>query len=47
MMDVCVERVKPLGERKHIAVTLEPIAEELELTGDRGVDGVRLLHSTY
>ena len=35
MMDVCVERVKPLGERKHIAVTLEPIAEELELTGDR------------
>jgi signal transduction histidine kinase len=35
MVDVCVERVKPLGERKHIAITLEPIAEELQLTGDR------------
>jgi signal transduction histidine kinase len=35
MVDVCVDRVKPLGERKHIAITLEPIAEELELTGDR------------
>jgi signal transduction histidine kinase len=35
MVDVCVERVKPLGERKHIAVTLEPIPEELQLTGDR------------
>jgi signal transduction histidine kinase len=35
MVDVCVERVKPLGERKHIAITLEPISEELQLTGDR------------
>jgi signal transduction histidine kinase len=35
MVDVCVERVKPLGERKHIAITLEPIPEELQLTGDR------------
>ena len=35
MVDVCAERVKPLGERKHIAITLEPIPEELQLTGDR------------
>jgi signal transduction histidine kinase len=35
MVDVCVERVKPLGERKHIGITLEPISEELQLTGDR------------
>ncbi|MGA2270396.1 MAG: CHASE2 domain-containing protein [Bryobacteraceae bacterium] len=35
MVDVCVERVKPLGERKHIAITLDPIPEELQLTGDR------------
>jgi signal transduction histidine kinase len=35
MVDVCVERVKPLGERKHIAISLEPIPEELQLTGDR------------
>jgi signal transduction histidine kinase len=35
MVDVCVERVKPLGERKHIAIAVEPINEELRLTGDR------------
>jgi signal transduction histidine kinase len=35
MVDICVERVKPLGERKHIAITLEPIPAELQLTGDR------------
>jgi signal transduction histidine kinase len=35
LVDICVERVKPLGERKHIAITLEPISEELQLTGDR------------
>jgi len=35
MVDVCVARVRPLGERKHIAITLEPIPEELQLTGDR------------
>ena len=35
MVDVCVERVRPLAERKHIAIALEPIAEELQLTGDR------------
>ncbi len=34
MMEVCVERVRPLAERKHIAITLQPVPEELNLTGD-------------
>jgi signal transduction histidine kinase len=35
MIAVCVERVKPLGDRKHIAIRLEPIADSLQMTGDR------------
>jgi signal transduction histidine kinase len=35
MVEVCVERVRPLGERKHIAISLEPVAAELYLAGDR------------
>ena len=35
MMEICVERVRPLAERKHIGITLEPIPEDLNLTGDR------------
>ena len=35
MMEVCVERVRPLAERKHIGITLEPVPEDLNLTGDR------------
>jgi signal transduction histidine kinase len=35
MMEVCVARAAPLAERKHIAVTLQPIAEDLQITGDR------------
>jgi len=35
MAELCVERAAPLAERKHIAVALEPIAEELMLSGDR------------
>jgi signal transduction histidine kinase len=35
MVEVCVGRVRPLAERKHIAIALEPIAEDLHLTGDR------------
>jgi signal transduction histidine kinase len=35
MMEVCVERVRPLAERKHIGMTLEPIAAQLYVTGDR------------
>ncbi|HKA00254.1 MAG TPA: ATP-binding protein [Candidatus Solibacter sp.] len=35
MIEVCVSRVRPLAERKHIGVTLEPISHALHLTGDR------------
>jgi len=35
LVEVCVDRVRPLAERKHIRLTLEPVAEELQLTGDR------------
>jgi signal transduction histidine kinase len=35
MVEVCVKRVRPLAERKHIAISLQPIAAELHLTGDR------------
>jgi len=35
MVATCVERARPLAERKHIALTLEPIAEGLVLSGDR------------
>jgi signal transduction histidine kinase len=35
MIDVCVARVKPVADRKHIGVTLEPMSEALQLTGDR------------
>jgi signal transduction histidine kinase len=35
MMEVCVGRVRPLAERKHIGITLEAIPEELLVTGDR------------
>jgi len=35
MVDICVERARPLSERKRITLNLEPIAEDLHLTGDR------------
>jgi signal transduction histidine kinase len=35
MVDVCVDRTRPLAERKHIGITLQPIAEDLQLMGDR------------
>jgi two-component system sensor histidine kinase SenX3 len=35
MVEVCVDRVRPLGERKHIAIILQPLPEELNVTGDR------------
>jgi signal transduction histidine kinase len=35
MVDLCVERARPLSERKHITLNLEPIPEDLRLTGDR------------
>jgi len=35
LVEICVERVRPLADRKHIRLTLEPVAEDLQLTGDR------------
>ena len=35
MVDVCVDRVRPLGDRKHIAIALLPVPEDLAITGDR------------
>ena len=35
MMEICVQRVGPLAERKHIGVTLQPIGDDLQITGDR------------
>ena len=35
MMEVCMDRVSPLAERKRIGLTLEPVPEDLQLTGDR------------
>ena len=35
MIEVCMSRVRPLAERKHIAIALQPIPEVLQLTGDR------------
>jgi signal transduction histidine kinase len=34
MMEVCVARAGPLADRKHIAVTLKPISEDLHISGD-------------
>jgi signal transduction histidine kinase len=35
MVDICVGRVIPLAERKRIGIVLHPIAEDLQVTGDR------------
>ena len=35
MMEVCVERVRPLAGRKHIGLTLEPVSGDPQITGDR------------
>ncbi|HWD00037.1 MAG TPA: CHASE2 domain-containing protein [Candidatus Sulfopaludibacter sp.] len=35
MIGICVERARPLADRKKIAVTLEPIPDDLVFTGDR------------
>jgi len=35
MLEVCAERARPLAERKHIVLSLKPVAEELQLAGDR------------
>ena len=35
LVEVCVARVRPVAERKRIAVTVKPVASELQLSGDR------------
>jgi signal transduction histidine kinase len=35
MIETCVARVAPLADRKHIAITLEPISEDVRISGDR------------
>jgi signal transduction histidine kinase len=35
MLEVCLQRVQPLGERKRIAISMAPIPEDFHLTGDR------------
>ena len=35
LVDVCLERARPLAERKQITVTVEPVPGDLALTGDR------------
>jgi signal transduction histidine kinase len=35
MVEVCVDRVRPLGERKHIGITLQPVPGEWQIAGDR------------
>ncbi len=35
MVEICVERTRPLADRKRIGIALRPIAEDVELTGDR------------
>jgi signal transduction histidine kinase len=35
LIAICMTRVQPLADRKHITLTLQPIAADLLLTGDR------------
>jgi signal transduction histidine kinase len=35
MVELCVDRTRPLGDRKHIGITLQPIPGNLHITGDR------------
>ena len=35
MVDICVDRTRPLAERKQIGISLQPIPEALQVTGDR------------
>jgi signal transduction histidine kinase len=34
LVETCVERVRPLAERKHIAIALHPIGEDVRIVGD-------------
>jgi signal transduction histidine kinase len=35
LVDICVARVRPVAERKRIAITVAPVEAELHLSGDR------------
>jgi signal transduction histidine kinase len=35
MVELCLERVQPLAERKRIAVVVEPMLDNMQVTGDR------------
>jgi signal transduction histidine kinase len=35
MVEQCVERVRPLAERKRISIALAPVPEDLQIAGDR------------
>jgi signal transduction histidine kinase len=35
LVEICLERTRPLAERKHIGLTLNPIGDDLHVTGDR------------
>ncbi len=35
MIGICGDRARPLADRKHIALKIEPVAEDLFITGDR------------
>ncbi len=35
MVELCVDRTRPLAERKQIAIHLEPVPETLQISGDR------------
>jgi len=35
LVEICLQRTRPLAERKHIGLTLNAIGEDLHLTGDR------------
>jgi signal transduction histidine kinase len=35
VVEQCVERTRPLAERKHISLALAPIPDDLQITGDR------------
>jgi signal transduction histidine kinase len=35
MVDTCLDRARPLAERKHITLKLEPIPDDLRVAGDR------------
>ena len=47
LVDVCVTRVRPVAERKRIAITVKPSSGGLQAERRPRADGVRLLQSAY